>query len=648
MPARSVPRILTRPLIPPRAMTFAPFPQRPSTPPEPEGGAALGTGAAATTQESLTNALAVPGATRELKVVLLIDLVESVRLMAESEADTVRQWCDFVDWVRRYLVRTGVGQLVKSLGDGLLLVFDSPVEAWRLACALHDRLAVTQWSVHPSRRLWLRAGVHVDWLYRHAVDVFGVAPNLAARIGSLAGAGETVCSAEVWTQLQSLPDIEGEDLGLCWLKHVAQPVRVFRLHERQPWRVESVRIAPPVPDERPLQPLVALVADRWTSPDGTGHLLADLLLHGLTERLARLPDLRVVDPLSSGLAGLGQTDSPVDMTQLKADVVLVLKGGVQAGRLTLEVEMRTDGPVAAPFTLACQYPLDDVFQPDSELMGYVTDQVMRHLVHRYGQGCARAPLHNLSSHALMLAGIDAQHGGSRERFVRARELFEALVQRHPRWPTPRTWLSQWHVLAITRGLCTLTPALVQEAVSQVRHALTHQPDHAQAWATQAFVQCHLERDPERAHASVLQALRLAPSQALAWTYRTTIESLLGRTADAYVAGQRALEVAPLGPLRYYQCCLAGHAALFDGRAREAVALLEASAALNSNHSPTWRMLVVAYHDTGQWASARRALQALRRLEPELTVATYLARSPGGHAHRARFADVMAAVGLPRS
>ena len=585
---------------------------------------------------------------RERQVVLLIDLVESVRLMAAGEAETVRRWCDFVDWVSSQLPRWGDGQLVKSLGDGLLLVFDDAAVAWRAACVLHDRLSVTQWSVPPAQRLWLRVGLHVDWLYRHALDVFGVAPNLAARLASLAGAGETVCSAEAWEQLQSLPDIDGEDWGLCWLKHLEQPVRVFRLQVRQPWRVEAPGATLPPPAECPLYPLIALVARHWTAPDGGGELLADLLLHGLTDRLARVPDLRVVDPLSSGLAGLGPADPQASLAQLKVDVLLVLQGRVQSGRLTLEVESMSAGSVADHFTLVCQYPLADVFQPDSELMGHVTEQVVRHLVRRQGRVCAGVPMHNLSSHALMLAGIEAQHGESRERFVRAKVFFEALVHRHPRLPTPRTWLSQWHVLSITRGLCSLSPALVQEASRQVQQALLHQPDHAQAWAAQAFVQCHLERDPERAHASVLEALRLAPSQALAWTYRTTIESLLGHTAAAYAAGQRALEVAPLGPLRYYQCCLAGHAALFDGRAQEAVALLEASLAQNANHSPTLRMLVVAYHDTGQWASAQRALEALRQLEPELTVATYLARSPGGHAHRARFADVMAAVGLPRT
>ena len=588
------------------------------------------------------------GANRVRQTVLLVDLVESVRLMDSYESETVQRWCEFVDWVPRHVAHVGGGQVVKSLGDGLLLIFDSACTAWRVACAMHELLEKIQCWVTDAQRMWLRAGLHCDWVYRHTLDVFGSTPNLAARLACLAGAGDSVCTAEVWREVQHLPDIEAEDWGPCWLKHLAQPVQVYRLRSVQPWRVESPRPALPPPDQQALCPLIALVSDAIAVPTGDGGLLADWLVHGLSERLARVDGLRVIDALSCGLAGLGRATDPAEaLLRLQADAVLQLSGRVQSGRLTLELEWWSHAVMAGNFAVVMQYPLADVFQPESELMGQVSEQVVRQLLRRSGYACAGVPLHNLSSHALMLAGIDAQHGGRRERFVQARACFEELVRRHPRLPTPRAWLSQWHVLSITRGLSALTPALAQEASLQVKQALSHQPDHPQSWAAQAFVQCHLERDPEGAHASVMEALRLAPSQAMAWMYRATIESLLGRTADAYAAGLRALELAPLGPLRYYPCCLAGHAALFDGRTQEAVRWLEESMALNPTHSPTVRMLVVAHHDLGQWDAARRALAVLRRLEPELTVQTYLARSAGALAQRSRFADAMAAVGLPR-
>ena len=59
---------------------------------------------------------------RQETVVLLVDLVESVRLMREHEASTVRRWADFARIVTTEILPRRRGVLVKSLGDGLLVV----------------------------------------------------------------------------------------------------------------------------------------------------------------------------------------------------------------------------------------------------------------------------------------------------------------------------------------------------------------------------------------------------------------------------------------------------------------------------------------------------------------------------------------------
>jgi adenylate cyclase len=595
----------------------------------------------------LTRPLTPLATLRQHGVILLVDVVESVRLMVQHEEVTVARWCEFLDWVQADVLQRHQGQLVKSLGDGLLMVFHSSHSAWLTVQELHRALFTRQWAVPDDQRIWLRAGLHCDWVYQHRIDVFGAAPNLASRLASLAGAGETLCSPQVWAQLSQREDVQAEDLGLCWLKHLDEPVQVYRLLAVQPGRlVQSPPVALPPASERVLTPLIAVMPAQITDADGSGHLLGDLLAQGLIERLARVPGLQVTDALSSGLLGVGKAPHLQQRASLKADFTLDMRGRVVGERLLLNAQLYSGQDDSCFWSMSCSHPLTDVFDPDSELLGSLADEVVRQLMRRCWQQTRHQLVPNLPSHALMLAGIEGLHGASPETFIQARQLLEDLSQRHPRLPTPRTWLSQWHVLSVTRGLQSAAPRQVQHAMTQVRLALEHQPDHAFAWATRAMVECHLLRDPERARTSVLESLRLAPSQAHAWLYRTTIECLLGNTAEAYAAGQRSLKLAPLGPLRYYQCCLVGHAALFDGRPIEALRLLEESCALNPYHSPTWRMLVVAHHDLDQLPQAQQCLRELLRLEPGLTVETYLARSPGGHAHRARFAAAMAAVGLP--
>ena len=63
------------------------------------------------------------------RVVLVVDLVESVRLMAANEAAVVNRWRGFVQHAGTQVLPARAGRLVKSLGDGLLVEFEHPAQA---------------------------------------------------------------------------------------------------------------------------------------------------------------------------------------------------------------------------------------------------------------------------------------------------------------------------------------------------------------------------------------------------------------------------------------------------------------------------------------------------------------------------------------
>ena len=71
---------------------------------------------------------------RQKSVVLLVDLVESVRLMREHEAYTVRRWADFLRVATAEILPRWRGVLVKSLGDGLLAKFRDGARRRRCRC----------------------------------------------------------------------------------------------------------------------------------------------------------------------------------------------------------------------------------------------------------------------------------------------------------------------------------------------------------------------------------------------------------------------------------------------------------------------------------------------------------------------------------
>ena len=65
----------------------------------------------------------VDEAVRVVRTVLVVDVVESVRLMQDDEVGTIHRWRAFVDRVANQMLPKHDGRLVKSLGDGLMLEF---------------------------------------------------------------------------------------------------------------------------------------------------------------------------------------------------------------------------------------------------------------------------------------------------------------------------------------------------------------------------------------------------------------------------------------------------------------------------------------------------------------------------------------------
>ncbi len=169
-------------------------------------------------QEFLTGVRPVPEPQRILATVLFTDIVDSTRIAAELGD---RPWLDLLEQHRRS-VRESIAQFrgreVKTIGDGFLATFDGPARAIRCA------LAVTGSCEPPG--IQVRAGIHTGECEVLGDDIGGMAVHIAARVSSLAGAGEVLVSRTV-KDLVVGSGIEFSDRGDHELKGVPDS---WRLH----------------------------------------------------------------------------------------------------------------------------------------------------------------------------------------------------------------------------------------------------------------------------------------------------------------------------------------------------------------------------------------------------------------------------------
>lgn len=131
------------------------------------------------------------------------------------------------------------GQLIKTLGDGLMAVFDSSEDGLKSAGQMHDELEhlVSRGREHGAsaglRSLRLQVALARGEVVEMAGDCFGDAVNVAARLLDHAGDNETLVTAGVLNDLPSDQRSRFRSLDWMHLRGRAEPVHVHVLGLRR-------------------------------------------------------------------------------------------------------------------------------------------------------------------------------------------------------------------------------------------------------------------------------------------------------------------------------------------------------------------------------------------------------------------------------
>src|SRR6185369_3074668 len=142
---------------------------------------------------------------RTLATILFSDIVDSTSIL-ERLGD--RAWAELLE-KHNITVRAAIDQFrgreMATLGDGFLALFDGPARAVRAAASMDS--AVRELGLE------LRIGIHTGEVEIVGGQARGVAVHTAARVASMAGAGEVLISATTHDLLEGSGlqfDIHGE------------------------------------------------------------------------------------------------------------------------------------------------------------------------------------------------------------------------------------------------------------------------------------------------------------------------------------------------------------------------------------------------------------------------------------------------------
>ena len=453
-------------------------------------------------------------------------------------------------------------------------------------------------------------------------DVYGHGVNLAARLTTLAGPDEIVVSADVRDQLTPALDAEIEDLGECYVKHVQQPIRAFRVGApgEQPV-IERGNLA------EDLRATIAVIPFRPRALQPTGDVLGQLLADEVISALSHSPEVNVISRLSTSTFQGRDVKLEDVSAYLRADYVLSGSYHADADRVTLKAEMAETRTMQVVWSQTLKGSVNGVIVGDDPLAGrLVSEACAAMMVRELQRSQGKAP-QSLQNHTLLLSSIALMHRISPLAFERSQQLLQVLIERTPRLASPYAWMAKWHVLRVTQGWSSDAQADGKAALDNTKRALDRDATLSLAMTVEGQVNTYILKRLDIAEQLYAQALQSNPNDSLAWLLKGTLHAFRDEGKEALRHTRHALKLSPLDPLKYYFLTHAAGASLSARQYQRALALATESLRLNRTHGSTVRVLITALWHLGREEEAQTLGQSLLQLDPSFTISNYLLNAP---------------------
>ncbi|HXW67599.1 MAG TPA: adenylate/guanylate cyclase domain-containing protein [Thermoplasmata archaeon] len=545
---------------------------------------------------------------RRLAAIMFTDLVGFTRLAQHDEELALRLRAEHQALVHPIIAAHG-GREVKSMGDGLLVEFPSAVESVRCAVALQGALAHRNAETTGDPPLEMRVGIHLGDVIGEGDDILGDAVNIASRIEPLAEPGGICVTGPVVDQVRNKVPLPLEKLGPQPLRHVDQPVDVYRV-------VLSVGTAARRATDPEVAENVRLVVLPFASmsPDERDGYLADGLTDELITQTAKIPSVRVI-PRTSVLRYKGSTKSLREVAQ-DLGVRLALEGSVRKSGDRLRITVTLVDPRSEDQLWSSRYdrPLGDIFAIQDDIAGQVAASVSRHVAQRVGAPKIEfrrgAPdTRDMEAYALFLHGRKLMTERRSEESIRqSRAYFEQAVARDPHFARAHVGIGEAALYLGGEGAEAWSEAIAT-AQRETTRALELDDQIAEAHSVMSSILLTTE-DFAGSEREARRAMTLNPSLSEPYRWLAQIAAGRGELDEAVRLLETALEIDPLD---VNVIVFLGRLYFYSGREREAVAHWDRFEPLVPFRINAHRTEYYVVHD--QLDRAERTLHEMERLRP---------------------------------
>lgn len=379
---------------------------------------------------------------RRLAAIVAADVVGYSRMMEQDEVGTLNRLKDFERNVVEPAVEEHFGRIVKRMGDGYIVQFQSIVSA--VECAM-------EWQKASDAQITFRIGVNLGDVIVEDDDIYGEGVNLAARLESVANPGEILVSEDVFRQSGGKVSATFQDMGEKTLKNISEPVRVFRLASDEPNSPDTLAGRPADDAQTSWKVATVLVSPfRHLGSGGDAASLASGLTETLAAALAHFEEFKIIDPGSAThkISNLGTLDAGRQL-----GVEYVLEGSVQISgqKVRVGVQLIDVASGSRVWSDTINREFEDAFELQDDITAFVASTMSDAVGEEWAKAILAKPDAALDPHEQMIRGLQLLHRGNPKDCANARAFFEKLVQSDPNGMFPKLCLCWTYASELSGG-----------------------------------------------------------------------------------------------------------------------------------------------------------------------------------------------------
>jgi len=577
---------------------------------------------------------------RRLVVVVAFDVVGFSAIVEADEDNALAAWRR----LRREidpLISSGGGRIFKSLGDGLLIEFASPVDA--TLTALKVQAVVAEMAPQRDIHFELRCAIHMGEVIVEGSDLMGDGINIVSRLQQYAPKGGVLVSAAVMDLVGGRIDAPIKDLGALKLRNISRPVHAYMVGAgRRP------KTTPFIDSFQRRRPSIAVLPFIDQTTEAASSYFGDGLVEEIIAALSCLPELVVISRAST-LRYRGGVQDP-QRVRRELRVRYMLSGSVRrsGSRVRLSAELADCESGATIWSDRFAGDAADLFELQEELSARVVATIAPQVQEAELRRVLRKRPESLDAYEYVLRGLDLLYRFDDDKFVEALPMFKRAMALDPTYATAHALAAGWHSVRINQGLSPDVKADLQEAERLSKLALSLDRFDPLALSLCGHVRAFLFRDFDHAIELFDRALAANPSSAVAWLRSSATFSYIGEAREARRRADIGLRLSPHDAHVFYNYSVTALAAYAAGDYADAALWARKSAALNPRFTANLRFLAASLAASGQIDEARQAGRDLLRVNPTFSAVKFAE----GHAFkdpakRRLFGEHLVQAGLPK-